>query len=32
VKGIIKQGSEKARSVAQETMREVRQAMSLQSL
>jgi tryptophanyl-tRNA synthetase len=32
VKGIIKQGSEKARSVAQETMREVRHAMSLQSL
>ncbi|MES9939569.1 MAG: tryptophan--tRNA ligase [Candidatus Thiodiazotropha sp. 6PLUC1] len=32
VKGIIEQGSEKARSVAQETMREVRQVMSLQSL
>ena len=32
VKRIIKQGSEKARAVAQETMREVRQAMSLQCL
>jgi tryptophanyl-tRNA synthetase len=32
VKRIITQGSEKAREVAQETMREVRQAMSLQSL
>jgi tryptophanyl-tRNA synthetase len=32
VKRIINQGSEKARAVAQETMREVRQAMSLQCL
>ncbi|MEJ2608932.1 MAG: tryptophan--tRNA ligase [Candidatus Thiodiazotropha sp.] len=32
VRRIIKEGSEKAREVAQETMREVRQAMSLQIL
>ncbi|MES9851524.1 MAG: tryptophan--tRNA ligase [Candidatus Thiodiazotropha sp. L084R] len=32
VKQIMQQGSEKARAVAQETMREVRQVMSLQSL